>query len=106
MQLSAHDLTRYLVWMGVIALGAVLAVIDRRWIRRPVLGFLLVAGVAGGFIITKVSPFSFGGGDHYMEGVLLSAGAALALIGYIFAAVWQFLCGRLDRPKADHDVHL
>jgi hypothetical protein len=105
-QLSAHDLTRYLVWMGVIALGAVVAVIDRRWIGRPVLGVLLVAGVAGGFMITKVSPFSFGGGDRYMQGVLLSAGAAMALIGYIFAAVWQLLCGRPDRPKADHDVHL
>ena len=99
MQLSADDLTRYLVWMGVIAFGAVLAAIDRRWIRRPVFAFLLVAGVAGGFIITKVSPFSFGGGDHYMEGVLLSAGAALALIGYVFAAVCQFVCGRLDRPQ-------
>ena len=82
MQLSANDLTRYLVWIGVIAFGAVLAVIDRRWIRRPAFGFLLGAGVAGDFIITRVSPFSFGGGDHYMEGVLLSAGAALALIGY------------------------
>jgi hypothetical protein len=53
---------------------------------------LLVVGVVAGFIIEQVSPFSFGGGSHYMEGVLLSAGSALALIGYVFAVVWQFVC--------------
>ena len=85
------DLTRYLVWAGIVGVGILLAVIDRRWIRRPVLGMLLVAGVGGGFIVEKVSPFSFGGGDHYMEGVILSAGSALALIGYVFAVFWQFV---------------
>jgi hypothetical protein len=26
-----------------------------------------------------------------MEGVLVSAGSALALIGYVFAVIWQFV---------------
>jgi hypothetical protein len=84
------DLTRYVVWAGIIAIGTLVAVLDRRWIRRPLFGVLLVAGVVGGVIITRASPFSFGGASHYMEGVIVSAGAALALVGYVFAVVWQF----------------
>ena len=79
------------MWAGVVVFGALLAVVDRRQIRRPVLGVLLVVGVVAGFIIEQVSPFSFGVGSHYMEGVLVSAGSALALIGYVFAVVWQFV---------------
>jgi hypothetical protein len=89
------ELTRYAVWAGVVMLGALLAVVDRRQIRRPVFGALLTAGVIAGFIIEQVSPFSFGGGSHYMEGVLVSAGSALALIGYFFAVIWQFVCGKI-----------
>jgi hypothetical protein len=82
---------RYPIWGGVIAIGALFAVLDRRWIRRPRFAVLLVAGVIGGLIITRVSPFTFGGGDHYMEGVILSAGSALALAGYALAVVWRFV---------------
>jgi hypothetical protein len=81
------DLTRYFMWAGVVVVGALLAVVDWRQIRRPVFGVLLVAGVVAGLIIEQVSPFSFGGGSHYMEG-----GSALALTGYVFAAVGQFVC--------------
>jgi hypothetical protein len=84
------DLTRYLVWTGVTAIGVFLAVLDRRCIGRPLFGVLLVAGVISGIIMTKVSPFTFSGGDHFMEGVLLAAGSALALIGYVLAFAWQF----------------
>jgi hypothetical protein len=83
------------VWAGIVLVGTLLAVVDRRWIRRPVFGVILVAGVGGGFIVEKVSPFSFGGGDHYMEGVIVSAGSALALIGYVFAVIWQFVRRRI-----------
>jgi hypothetical protein len=58
---SPAELMRYLIWGGVIAIGALLAVLDRRWIRRPLFAVLLVAGVIGGLIITRVSPFTFGG---------------------------------------------
>ena len=85
------DLTRYFMWAGVVVFGALLAVVDRRQIRHPVFGGLIVIGIAAGFIVEQVSPFSFGGGSHYMEGVLVSAGLALALIGYVFAVVWQFV---------------
>ena len=84
------DLARYLLWAGIIAIGTLLAVLDRRWIGWPLFGVLMLAGVAGGLIITTVSPFSFGGGDHYMAGVIVSAGSALALVGYVFAVIWQF----------------
>jgi hypothetical protein len=101
-------LTRYLIWGGVVAAGILLAVVDRRWIRLPVLGALLAAGVIGGFMVTKISPFTFGGGDYYMEGVILSAGSALALvgyvlamIGYILAAVWQFARRRFGRASRE-----
>ena len=89
------DLTRHLVWAGIIAIGTLLAALDRRWIGRPLFGVLLATGVVGGLIITRVSPFSFGGGSHYMEGVIISAGLALAALGYVLAVFWQFARRRL-----------
>jgi uncharacterized membrane protein len=93
MQLSA-DLMRYVIWAGVVAIGAILAVVDRRWARFPLFGILLAAGIGGGLIITRVSPFNFGGGSHYMEGVIISGGSALALAGYILAFASQLACRR------------
>jgi hypothetical protein len=84
------DTTRYLVGAGVVGLGALLGWVDWRWIRRPVFGVLLIAGVVGGIVITNVSPFDFATGGYYMEGVLISGGSALALAGYLVAAVGQF----------------
>jgi hypothetical protein len=98
------DLTRYFAWAGIVAIGALLAVLDRRWVGWPVFGALLIAGVAGGLIMTRMSPFSFGGGSYFMEGVIISAGSALALVGYVLAAAWQFarrcLAGRGRRGAA------
>ena len=88
------DLTRYFVWAGVIAIGALLAVLDWRWVGRPLFGLLLATGVGGGLIITSVSPFSFGGGSHYMEGIIISAGSALALVGYVFAVSCEVVLRR------------
>lgn len=88
MSTLAADLIRYLVWGGIAAIGALLAVLDWRWIGLPVFAVLLVAGVIGGLIITEVSPFTFAGGDHYIEGLILAAGSALALAGYAPAVVW------------------
>lgn len=89
------ELTRYIIWAGIVAVGVGLAILDRRWIRWPLFAALLLVGVVGGFIITKVSPFTFAVGDHYREGVIVSAASALAMIGYVFAAVWQFARRRL-----------
>lgn len=97
---SSADLTRYLVWGAVIAIGALLAVLDWRWIRRPLLGLLLIAGVGGGLLTMRVSPFTFGGGDHYMQGLLVSAASALALVGYGLAAAGQFAHRYLRRRRS------
>jgi hypothetical protein len=95
------QIMRYLVWAAVVLLGALSAAVDRRWIRRPVLGMLLAAGVGGGFIVTEVSPFTFGTSSYYMEGVVVAAGSALALSGYVFGAVlgaiWRFARRRISR---------
>jgi hypothetical protein len=88
-------MTRYVVWAGAVAAGAVLAFIDWRWMTRPVFATVLVAGVVGGVIVTNVSPFTFAGGDHYMEGVIIAAGSALALVGYVLAAAGRFVCRRI-----------
>ena len=53
MSTSSAELMRYLIWGGVIAIGALFAVLDQRWIRRPLFAVLLVAGVIGGLIITE-----------------------------------------------------
>lgn len=82
-------------WAAVVAAGALFAVVDWRWIKRPVFGALLVAGIGGGVIVVNASPFSFGTGGYYMEGVLLSAVSALALAGYVFAIVVQFIWRRI-----------
>jgi hypothetical protein len=104
MELTA-EMTRYLAWAGVVLFGALSAVVERRWIGRPWLGLLFLAGIGGGLVIMQVSPFSFGGGSYYMEGVLISGAAGLALIGYVCAYVlavsWQLACrlrGRRARP--------
>jgi hypothetical protein len=91
-------MTRYLIWAAVVVAGALLAVVDWRWIKRPICGALLVIGIVGGIIVTNVSPFTFGTGSYYMEGVLISAGSALALVGYVLAAVGQFACRRIRGP--------
>jgi hypothetical protein len=89
MELSL-ELTRYLTWTSVVVVGALLAVIERRWIRRPWLGLLLVAGMVGGLVVMQVSPFSFAGG-YYMQGVLILGAAGLALSGYVLAYVLMMI---------------
>jgi len=42
------DLTRYFVSSGIVAIGTLLAVLDRRWIGRPLFRVLLVTGVVAG----------------------------------------------------------
>jgi len=69
----------------MVVLGAALAIIDRRVLGRWILACVLLAGVAAGMLITVASPFRFGGTSYYMEGVILSGGSILALIGYAVA---------------------
>jgi hypothetical protein len=47
------ELKRYIIWAGIIANGILLAILDRRWIRRLPFGLLLVAGIIGGIVTTK-----------------------------------------------------
>jgi hypothetical protein len=90
---SSADLTRYLVWGAVVALGAGVALIDWRGIKRPLFGLLLIGGV----VATYVSPFDFATGGYYIIGVIISAGSALALVGYACATVAEFAWRRLVR---------
>ena len=82
-------------WAAVVAAGVLFAVVDWRWIKRPVFGALLIAVIGGGVIVVNLSPFSFGTGGYYIEGVLLAALSALALAGYVFAIVVQFIWRRV-----------
>jgi hypothetical protein len=93
---SSPELTRYAAWAGVLAFGALLAVFDWRRIRGPLFAVLLVAGFVGGLVIMRLYPFSFAGG-HYMEGVLLSGGSALAGVGYASASGWLLVRRWLGR---------
>jgi hypothetical protein len=93
------DVFRYLVWSGIVAVGALLAVFDRRFIGWPVLAVLLVGGLVAGIVITRVSPFTLSGEDHFFEGVVLSAGSALALVGYVVATVLQLAHRFLRRRR-------
>jgi hypothetical protein len=94
MELSV-EATRYLTWGAVVAVGALLALLERRWTKWPWLGLLPLAAIGGGLLVMQLSPFSFGGGSHYMEGVLISGAGGLALIGYVptyvLAMGWQLV---------------
>jgi hypothetical protein len=79
----------YIFWASILALGAVLAVLDWRWIRRPACAVFLLACICGGFITTKVSPFNFADGGYYLQGALVFAASALALISYFVTAAAQ-----------------
>ena len=87
----------YLFWTVVFVSGAVFRLVDRNWIKRPVLGLLMLAGIPAGAILTEVSPFNFADGGLYMQGVLLSVASGLALIGYVLAWVGDFARRRLGR---------
>ncbi len=93
------DAMRYMVWSAAVVLGALLAFVDRQLIGRWVFGFLLLASVGGGLLLTVVSPFRFGGTSHYMEGVIISAGSALGLAGYILAFGLQSLWARVLQSR-------
>lgn len=93
------ELWRYLAWASVVALGAILAVVDHRVLGRWLFALLLVAAVAIGMLVTVVSPFRFGGTSYYMEGVILSGGSALALIGYAVALFGLFTFRRIGRKR-------
>ena len=58
------ELWRYLAWASVVALGATLAIVDRRVLGRWLFGLLLVAAIAVGMLVTVVSPFRFGGTSY------------------------------------------
>ena len=83
-------MTRYLIWAAVVIIGAVLAVCDWRWLRRPWFGVLLLAILFGGLVTMQVSPFNFSDGGYALQGLLAAGGAGLALIGYVAASIVQF----------------
>ena len=92
---SADELQRYSAWALAVIVGAMLAFVDRNWISRPVLGALLVVVALAGVIAMNVSPFNFGTGSHYMEGVIATGAALLALAGYAAAVVLLYAIARV-----------
>jgi hypothetical protein len=89
------DLWRYAVWAIVALAGATVALIEAKAWGRYRLWILLVLAAIAGAVTTHVSPFTFSGGDHYMEGVIVMGGAGLALAGYAAAALIGLAGGRL-----------
>ena len=79
--------------------GGVLAIVDRRVLIRWLFAPLLVAGIAGGVLLTRLSPFSFGGTSYYMQGVIISGACALALIGYVTALAALIALKRFGRQR-------
>jgi hypothetical protein len=92
-------MTFYVFWAVILAIGAVLALLDWQWIRRPVFAVLLVAGIGGGLVTMQVSPFNFADGGYSMQGLLVAVGSGVALIGYAVAAAGQFAARYLRRRR-------
>jgi hypothetical protein len=78
--------------------GGVMALIDRRAIGHYVLAALLVVIAIGGQVGMYLSPFTFQGGDYYMESLIASLFALAGLAGYALVAVadcvYRRSCGR------------
>ena len=93
-------MTFYVFWAAIATSGVVLMLLDQRWIGRPLFGALLVAGICGGLVTTQVSPFNFYDGGYALEGLLVTIGSALALIGYGVGAIWRSFVSRSDRQRS------
>ena len=81
-----ENLFRDLVWTAAVLVGLVVAIIERAILKRHLLWILLVLIALTGVVITAMNPFTFGSGDDYMTGIIISGGAMLALAGYAFTA--------------------
>ena len=79
-----ENLFRDLVWTAAVLVGLVVAIIERAVLKRHLLWILLVLIALTGVVITAMNPFTFGSGDDYMTGIIISGGAMLA--GYAFTA--------------------
>ncbi len=82
-----QDLWRFSVWGAMIVLGAIVSGVERRIWGHQWLWLLLLLVSAGGYYLTVISPFTFGTGGYYMQGIIICAGAALVLIGYVIGAI-------------------
>lgn len=89
------DITEYIrFWPYGIALavGIAFALIDRRVIGHYLLGVLLVLVALGGQLGMYLSPFTFGGGDYYMESLIVSLFALAGMAGYALAVAATCAC--------------
>lgn len=80
-----NSLPFYVFWSAATSSGFVLEYIDRRWIKRPICGASLLLGIAGGYITSRRSPFTFAGGDYDLMGLLLALACAVSLSGYLLS---------------------
>jgi len=85
------DQFRELMVGGEVGGGALLAYLDRTWLRRPVFLALLVLTAIAGYIVTLVSPFNFVDGGYYMLGGIAVYVAVTAGAGYVVAAAALWL---------------
>lgn len=93
----AESLHRYGVRTATVASRAVLAMVEQRVSDRYRAWLLLIALAPAGYVTTYLSPFTFHGDDHFMEGVLLMGGALLVLGGYAAAAIAHEACDRIKK---------
>ncbi len=95
------DWLRYWPYAVALLTGMGFAVVDRRVLGHYVLGALLLLIGAGGAIGMNISPFTFGGGDHYMESLIALVAAGVALGGYVCAAAWHSVWKRRKSEAAE-----
>ena len=84
------DFARYWPYAVALAIGAVCAVVDPRLFSRRYLAAVLVVIALAGAAGMNLSPFTFHGGDYYMESLIAMVAALVALGGYALA--WAGSC--------------
>ena len=97
---NSSELTQHTIWTMVMLAGVPLAFVDWQMIKRPIFGVLPILGISAGATVTFFSPFNFGDGGYYMEGILVSGGSALVFIGYVPASLAIFLWHKMSKKPS------
>jgi hypothetical protein len=98
---DAAEYLRFWPYGVAFVAGIAFAMIDRGILGRYILGGLLALVAIGGGIGMNLSPFTFHGGDYYIESLIAMLLALAALAGYVLATVGRSICASACSRRAE-----
>jgi hypothetical protein len=91
---------RYWPYAVALVAGVLLAIADRMAFGRYIFALLLVLTAIGGAIGMNFSPFTFQGGDHYFQSMIVMLFALAGLGGYALATITMWTRARICGSRA------